>query len=178
MKTLKIISMVVLAMVIIVAIVIIMQPEKPHIEKFIVINAPAASIFPEVSNHQNFNVWSPWTKMDPVVNQAFEGAKANVSSKMAWEASKTGIRSQRIEEIEENKRVKCAMTFNGYDGKFYSEFRLTPEVDGTRVTWTYDGHNVGLKGKAIWVFAGSVLSGQYEQGLRDLKHLVEDKVDH
>jgi len=178
MKTLKIIGIVVLAIVIIVAIVIVMQPEKPHIEKFIVINAPATSIFPEVSNHKNFNIWSPWTKMDPLVNKPFEGAKANVSSKMVWEAAKTGIRSQRIEEIEENKRVKCAMTFNGYDGKFYSEFRLTPEGDGTRVTWTYDGQNVGLKGKAIWVFAGSVLSGQYQQGLIDLKQLVEAKIDH
>jgi hypothetical protein len=178
MKTLKIIGMVVLAMVIIVAIVIVMQPEEPHIEKSIVINAPAASIFPEVSNHKNFNILSPWTKMDPLVNQPFDGAKANVSSKMVWEASKTGIRSQRIEEIEENKRVKCVMTFNGYDGKFYSEFRLTPEGDGTRVTWTYDGQNVGLKGKAIWLFAGSVLGGQYQQGLIDLKHLVEDKLDH
>jgi Polyketide cyclase / dehydrase and lipid transport len=178
MKTLKIIGIVVLAMVIIVAIVIVMQPEEAHIEKSIVINAPATSIFPEVSNYKNFNVWSPWTKMDPVVNQPFEGAKATVSSKIAWEASKTGIRSQRIEEIEENKRVKCAMTFNGYDGKFYSEFKLTPEEDGTRVTWTYDGQNVGLKGKAIWVFAGSVLSSQYQQGLIDLKHLVEDKIDH
>ena len=54
MKTLKIIGMVVLAMVVILAIVIVMQPEKAHIEKSIVINAPAASIFPEVSNHRNF----------------------------------------------------------------------------------------------------------------------------
>ena len=175
MKTLKIIGMVVLAMVVILAIVIAMQPEKAHIEKSIVINAPAASIFPEVSNYKSFNVWSPWTKMDPAARETFEGAEASVGSKFSWEGSKTGIGSQRIEEIEENKRVKCAMTFKGYDGKFYSEFILTPNGNGTRVTWTYDGENVGLKGKAIWVFAGSVLSSQYEQGLKDLKHLVEDK---
>jgi hypothetical protein len=177
MKTLKIIGMVVLAIVVILAIVIVMQPEKAHIEKSIVINASAASVFPEVSNYKNFNVWSPWTKMDPIASHTFEGTQANVSSEMLWEGSKTGLRVQRIEEIEENKRVKCAMTFAGYDGIFYSEFRLTPEGNGTRVTWTYDGENTGLKGKAIWVFAGGMLASQYKHGLQDLKNLVEDKRD-
>ena len=175
MKTLKIIGMVVLAMAALLAIVIVIQPEKAHIEKAIVINAPASSIFPEVSNHENFNVWSGWTKMEPNASQTFEGTKANVSSKMIWDGSKTGLRLQRIEEIEENKRVKCAMTFAGYDGVFYSEFRLTPEGNGTRVTWTYDGENTGLKGKAIWVFAGGMLASHYSHGLKDLKKLVENK---
>src|SRR5262245_34546804 len=123
MKALKIIGIVGLAIVVILAIVILVQPEKAHIEKYIVINAPAASIFPEVSDYKNFNVWSPWTKMDPTVNPV-DGAHASVSSKMIWPETKTGIGFQRIEEIEENKRVKCAMTFAGYDGIFYSEFKL------------------------------------------------------
>ena len=169
--------MVVFAIVVILTIVIVMQPEKAHIEKSIVINAPAASIFPEVSNYKNFNVWSGWTKMDPKVSETFDRTRANVSSKMVWEGSETGPRLQRIEEIEENKRVKCAMTFAGYDGIFYSEFRLTPEGNGTRVTWTYDGENTGLKGKAIWVFAGGMLASHYSHGLKDLKKLVEDKID-
>jgi hypothetical protein len=172
MKTLKIIGMVVLAIVVILAIVIVKQPEKAHIEKSIVINATAASIFPEVSNYKNFNVWSPWTKMHP---HTFQGTQANVGSRMIWEDSKTGVRVQRIEEVEQNKRVKCAMTFAGYDGIFYSEFRLTPEGNGTRVTWTFDGENTGLKGKAIWAFAGAMLSSQYKHSLQDLKSLVENK---
>lgn len=169
--------MVVLAMVIILAIVIIIQPDKAHIEKYIVINAPAATIFPEVSNYKNFNVWSPWTKMDPTA-ESFKGMHASVSSKVMSEESKTGIGLQRIEEIEENKRVKCAMTFAGYDGIFYSEFKLTPEGNSTRVTWTYDAENTGLKGKAIWVFAGGMLASQYQHGLTALKKLVEEKRAH
>ena len=165
--------MVVLAIVVILTIVIVMQPEKAHIEKSIFINAPATSIFPEVSNYKNFNVWSGWAKMDAKAT----GTEANVSSKIMWNGSKTGIRLQRVEEIEENKRVKCAMTFAGYDGIFYSEFRLRPEGNGTRVTWTYDGENTGLKGKAIWVFAGGMLASHYAHGLKDLKKLVEDKSD-
>lgn len=176
MKTLKIIGIVVLAMIVILAIVIAMQPERAHIEKSIVIDAPPATIFPEVSNYQNFNVWSPWAKMDPEAKQTFEGPPASVGSTMSWNGPKTGTGSMKIEEIEDNKRVKSAMTFGGYEGKFYSEFILTPEQDDdTRVTWTYDGPNNGLTGKAMWIVMGSMLSSQFDQGLGDLKELVENK---
>jgi uncharacterized protein YndB with AHSA1/START domain len=175
MKTLKIISMVVLAIIVIQAIVIAMQPEKAHIEKSIVINAPADSIFPEVSNYRNFSTWSPWTKMDPEVKQSFDETQASVGSTMSWDGPKTGKGLMKVEEIEENKRVKSSMTFGGYNGKFYSEFILTPEENGTRVTWTYEGHNAGLTGKAMWVVIGSMLSSQYDQGLKDLKDLVEHR---
>ena len=175
MKTLKIIGVVVLTLAVILAIVIAMQPEMAHIEKSIVINAPAASIFPEVSNYHNFNVWSPWAKMDPEAKQTFEGPGDSVGSTMSWSGPKTGTGSMTIEEIEENKRVKSVMTFGGSDRKFSSEFILTPEQNGTRVTWTYDGPNVGLAGKAMWVIMGSMLSSQYDQGLKDLKEVVESK---
>ena len=167
--------MVVLALTVILAIVISMQPDTAHIEKSIVIDAPAASIFPEVSNYRNFNVWSPWAKMDPEAKQTFEGPDGSVGSTMSWNGPKTGTGSMTIEEIEENKRVKSAMTFGGSDGKFSSEFILTPEQNGTRVTWTYDGPNVGFAGKAMWVIMGSMLSSQYDQGLKDLKEVVETK---
>ena len=175
MKTLKIIGMVVLALTVILVIVVAMQPESAHIEKSIVIDAPAASIFPEVSNYHNFNAWSPWAKMDPKAKQTFEGQDGSVGSTMSWNGPKTGTGSMTIEEIEENKRVKSSMTFGGSDGKFYSEFILTPEQNGTRVTWTYDGPNPGLAEKTMWVIMGSMLSSQYDQGLKDLKDLVEKK---
>lgn len=175
MKTLKIISMVVLALIVILAIVIAMQPENAHIEKSIVINAPADSIFPQVSNYRNFSVWSPWTKMDPEVKQSFDEPQASVGSTMTWDGPKTGKGLMKIEEIEDHQRVKSSMTFGGYDGKFYSEFILTPAENGTRVTWTYEGPNAGLTGKAMWVIMGSMLSSQYDQGLKDLKELVERK---
>ena len=167
--------MVVLAMIVILTIVIAVQPDSAHIEKSIMIDAPAATIFSEVSNYQNFNAWSPWSKMDPEANQTFDGPPGSVGSSMSWSGPKTGTGSMKIEEIEENKRVKSAMTFGGYDGKFYSEFILTPDENRTLVTWTYDGPNSGLTGKAVWIIMGSILSSQYEQGLRDLKEVVEER---
>jgi hypothetical protein len=140
-----------------------------------VIDASPAAIFPEVSNYRNFVVWSPWNKMDPEAAQTFEGDPGTIGSKMNWDGPKTGKGSQRIIELAGNKRVKSAMEFDGMAGEFRSEFILSPNEEGTLVTWTYDGPNDGIAAKAMWIFMGSMLSSQYNQGLQDLKELVEQK---
>ena len=175
MKTFKIVGIVVMALLIILGIVIAMQPSEAHLEKSIVIHAPAASIFPEISNFKNFNTWSPWSKMDPDVKHTYEGTDGTVGSRMNWDGPKTGKGSQWIEELEVDKRVKCGMSFEGFEGTLASEFILEPEGAGTKVTWTYDGPNKGLAGKATWIIMGAMISSQFDQGLKDLKSLVESR---
>ncbi len=175
MKAVKIIGIIVGVIVIILAIVITMQPSEAHLEKSIIINAPPSAIFPQVSNFKNFIEWDPWSKMDPEVKHTFKGTEGTVGSRMDWEGPEISSGSQWIEEIDENKRVKFGMTFSGFDGKFQSEFLLEPQGDFTRVTWTYDGPNAGLSGKAMWVIIGPMLGGQYDEGLRTLKKRVESR---
>ena len=175
MKALKMVGIIIGVMVIILMIVIAMQPSEAHLQKSIVINAPPSSIFPEVSNFRKFSEWEPWSKTDPDVKQTFEGTDGTVGSKMSWDGPKIGSGSQWIEEIDENKRVKCGMSFGGSDGKYYSEFILDPEGNGTKVTWSYGGPNSGIAGKAMWVILGPMLAGQYDEGLKDLKTRIEGK---
>jgi hypothetical protein len=173
MKALKIIGIVVAAILVIALIAVFMQPAKGHVEKSIVINAPASAIFPHINSMKNFTAWSPWSKMDPGAKQTFEGAEAGVGAKMSWVGKKTGKGSQWVEESVENERVKTGLSFEGFDGTSWAELKLTPEGSGTKVTWTYDGDNKGFAGKAMWVMMGGMLGGQYEDGLKDLKQLVE-----
>ncbi len=175
MKALKIIGIILLVIIAIGLIAVLIQPAQGHIEKSIVINAPASSVFAEVSDFEKFNAWSPWAKMDPEAKQTVEGAAASVGHKMSWDGPKTGTGSQWTEEIRENEYVKNGMKFGGSETTFYNEFILTPEGEGTKITWTYDGANEGLSGKAMWLVMGSMLSNQYEQGLSDLKQIVESK---
>ncbi len=58
MKALKIIGIILLAIIGICLVAVLLQPSQGHIEKSIVINAPASSVFTEVSDFQKFNVWS------------------------------------------------------------------------------------------------------------------------
>ena len=175
MKVLKIIGIFLLVVIAIGLVAVLLQPGQGRIEKSIVINAPASSVFAEVSDFEKFNVWSPWAKMDPEAKQTVEGSAASIGHKMAWDGPKTGNGSQWTEEIRENEYVKNGMKFGGMNVTVYNEFILSPAGDGTKVTWTYDGANEGFSGKAMWLVMGSMLGNQYEEGLKDLKQIVESK---
>lgn len=175
MKILKIIGVILLAIVVILLGLILMQPAKGHVEKSVVINAPASAIFPHLNNLEKFVAWSPWSKMDPAAKNTFEEPVAGVGAKMQWDGPETGKGSQWISESVENERVKTGLKFEGFDGESIAEFTLKPEGNGTKVTWTYDGPDNGFMGKAIWLMMGSMLDTQYQDGLNDLKKLIESQ---
>lgn len=173
MKALKIIGIIILAIILIGAIAAALQPSKGHVEKTIVINVPPSTVFAEVNAFKSFREWSPWAKMDPAATYTYEGPESGVGAKMNWSGEKVGKGSQWIEESVENQKVKNGLAFEGFGGTAYAEFVLTPEGDGTKVLWTYDGDNEGYSGKAMWMLMGPMLGGQYEQGLGDLKKYLE-----
>ncbi|MFM7853871.1 MAG: SRPBCC family protein [Flammeovirgaceae bacterium] len=175
MKALKIIGIVLGVIVVILAGLILIQPSRGHVEKSVVINAPASAIFPHLNNLEKFVAWSPWSKMDPAAKNTYEGAAAGVGAKMQWDGPNTGKGAQWIIESVENERVKTGLKFEGFEAESNAEFFLKPEGEGTKVTWTYDGGDAGLAGKAMWLLMGSMLGSQYQDGLNDLKKLVESQ---
>lgn len=175
MKILKTLGVILLAVIVILLGLILTQPAKGHVEKSVVIHAPASAIFPHLNNLEKFVAWSPWSKMDPTVKNVFEEPAAGVGAKMHWDGPETGKGSQWIIESIENERVKTGLKFDGFDGESMAEFTLRPEESGTKVTWTYDGPDNGFMGKAIWLMMGSMLDSQYQDGLNDLKKLIESQ---
>lgn len=172
MKILKIIGVVLLAAIIIFVAVVFMQPSHGYVQKSIVINAPVYRVFTEVNSFRNFTKWSPWSKMDPGATYTYDGMEG-YGAQMNWNGEKLSKGSQRIVESVENKRVKADLVFDGYDGKAQAEFVLEQEGDNTKLMWLYEGENKGFGGKAMWVFMKGMLDDQYEQGLRDLKQMIE-----
>jgi len=67
------------------------------------------------------------------------------------------------------------VVFEGFDGTFYSDLKMEPAGDGTKVTWIYDGNNNSFKEKAMWMMRKGDLNDQYDEGLKALKEIVERK---
>ena len=175
MKTLKIAATVVGAISIIMIIVLTIQPEKAHLERSIVIEAPDSVIFPYLSNYKMLSNWWPWPKMDADLKQTYEGIDGTIGSKVLWSGEKTGNGSMVLEELDQNKRVKSLMAIAGQRQTATNEFALEQKETGTLVTWTYDGVNDGVIGKAKWVIMGTLLGSQYDLGLKNLKKIIEEK---
>ena len=175
MKTLKIAATVLGAIGIIIVIVLTIQPEKAHLERSIVIEAPDSVIFPYLSNYKILSSWWPWPKMDADLKQTYEGIDGTIGSKVLWSGEKAGNGSMVLEELDQNKRVKSLMAIAGQRQVATNEFVLEQTETGTRVTWTYDGANDGVIGKAKWVIMGTLLGSQYDLGLKNLKEIIEEK---
>jgi hypothetical protein len=183
MKALKITGIVVLSIMVITVVSLAVMSPKSHLERSIVIQAQPASVYEELVSFKNFNSWSPWFKIDPNMKHSFEGPEFGVGAKMSWDSENpnVGKGTQWIIEAEENRRVKSGMNFGGMDGNFIAEFILEPALEGTKVTWTYDGDvsntpmlNAAM-GKFFGAFMDSMLGPSLEQGLGALKQKVENK---
>jgi len=176
MKALKITGIVLAALLIIGIIVVALLPSHSHLERSTVINAQPTQVFAELNSYKNFNSWSPWAALDPNTKYEFSGPESGVGATMSWTSDNenVGNGSQKIIESEENARVKTELSFEGFDGKAYGEFILTPEGDGTKVTWSYDGDMSGVY-KIFGLMMDSMLGPSYEQGLSALKTVVESK---
>ena len=175
MKAIKIIGIILLAFGVIGGIAVFTQPARGHVEKSIVIDAPPAAVFKVVNSFKSFNKWSPWAKMDLDTKYTFEGPESGVGAKLSWESRKVAVGkgSQWIEASVENEKVKIGLAFEGNDSKEHAVFILAPMGGGTTLTWTFDGENVGVKGKTMWLLMNVMLNDVYEQGIMDLKGYIE-----
>jgi hypothetical protein len=65
MKSLGVAGIALAALAAIFVIIVLAQPTQGHIEKSIVIVAPASAINDEIDRFQSFDAWSPWSKVSP-----------------------------------------------------------------------------------------------------------------
>src|SRR5216684_4081595 len=87
-ETTLIILGVIAAIVVILVIVIAMQPADFRVTRSAAMSAPPAEAFAQVNDFHNWNAWSPWAKIDPAMQQTFEGAPAGTGAVYAWSGNK------------------------------------------------------------------------------------------
>lgn len=156
-----------------------MQPDDFNISRNLVINAPAAEIFPHINDLEKSQKWSPWVEMDPEAKYALEGPKAGVGAIVHWDGEKSGKGSMTLTESRAPGFVKFRLDFlKPMEATNTAEFTLTPSTEGagTLVTWTMSGHNTFLgKVMSLVMNCDKMVGDQFEKGLNNLKALTEKK---
>ncbi len=180
-KALKILGFSLVGVVALIAILSVSLSPKQHMERSAVINASPAVVFEQINNLKNCVKWQPWGMQDPNIKYTYEGPEAGVGTKVVWESEKMGNGSQWIVESEQDKHVKMGLQFAQMGGTYSGDINLEPAEGGTKVTWTYDGDVTGAgmassaMGKIMGMFIDSMLGGDYEKGLSNLKALAESQ---
>ncbi|MCB9955134.1 MAG: SRPBCC family protein [Parvularculaceae bacterium] len=154
-------------------------PDKTHVERSIVINAPQEEVFALVSDFNEWSAWSPWASYDPDMKMTVAGS--GVGQTMNWESAKLGDGGQEITELDAPRHVAMKLDF-GDMGRAYAAFNLAPDENGVRVTWALDSHS--REGAALYFqplftymgfFMDAMVGKDYETGLANLKRVAESR---
>ncbi|WP_199902557.1 SRPBCC family protein [Azospirillum sp. B4] len=140
----KIFIMVVVAVLVILAIILgaaSTRPDSFRIQRTATIKAPPEAIYPFIADFHRWSAWSPWEKMDPAMTRTFGGPDSGVGASYAWRGNKTvGEGRMEITQAAEPTTVGIKLDFlKPFEAHNTTEFTLTPQGDGTTVSWVMSG---------------------------------------
>jgi len=179
MKIIKRILTTLALLIVVLAVVGFLLPSHAHVERSIVINAPAEAFFPLIANLKENSQWSPWHARDPDMKQTFTGEDGKVGSKVAWESQDkhVGTGTQEITLLVPNERIETHLDF-GDQGAADAYFQFD-ETDGTcKVTWGFDselGNNP--VGRYFGLMFDGMIGPMYDEGLGKIKELAEAGIE-
>ena len=150
-------------------------PDRVHVERSVLIDAPQGKVFTLINDFREFNKWSPWFARDRTMDIVFTGPETGVGSKMSWRSDhpEVGSGSQEIIASEPESLVRTHLDF-GRQGTATAEFRLAPQGDATHVTWGFDAEfGWDLLGRYFGLLFDRMIGPDYENGLANLESLAE-----
>jgi uncharacterized protein YndB with AHSA1/START domain len=168
--------LIVVAIVAIIAIRATFIPSSFRVERSVVIKAPPEKIFALINDFHNFGVWSPWEHLDPNMKKSLTGAVSGKGAIYEWSGnSKAGAGRMEILESTPSSRVLTKIDFiKPIAGSNTAEYTITPEADGTKVTWAMFGPTPFIsKIMQVFVSMDSLIGGDFEKGLSAMKTASE-----
>jgi hypothetical protein len=172
-------SIIIAVVVLIVAVLIYaaIKPSNFQIQRSTSINASAKKIFPFINDLRNMQSWSAWETVDPDMKRSYEGETSGIGAKYVWEGNREiGQGSMEITESTPPSKVTLKLDFiKPFEGHSTVEFTLEPNGDNTVVTQTMQGTSTYLPRLMCLLFFNQdkMIGGKFEQGLANLKALVE-----
>ena len=171
-KTIGIVVIVLIAGVLIFAAT---KPDTFRVQRAASIKAPPEKIAAVLGDFHGWEAWSPWEKMDPAMKRSYSGAPKGKGAVYAWEGN--GKVGQGRMEITEDAPSRVAMDLDfakPFEAHNKVVFTLAPKGDSTEVVWSMQGP-VPYVAKIVHVFVDmdSMVGGQFETGLANLKSVTE-----
>lgn len=177
MKKLKIVLGVLVSLFVIITAVGFLLPSRVRVERSIVVNAPASSIYPLIANLKAGHAqWTPFNDaMDPEKKVVFSGAEEGVGASQAWEGPKSGDGQMTITKADPARGIEYDMVTMQESFRLHGSMLCEPAGEGTKVTWT---DTMEIKGgspykRYMGFFHKTVFGDMLAQGLTNLKQTAE-----
>lgn len=152
------------------------RPDTFRVERHIVINRPAAEIFPLLEDFHAWPRWSPWEDLDPALRRTFKGADRGKGAVYEWEGNaKAGKGHMEITRSDPPTHLTIDLSFiRPFKAENAAAFDLEPQADGTEVSWAiYGPLPFPSKVMSVFVSMDKLVGKDFEKGLARLKSTVE-----
>ena len=153
-----------------------LQPSDYRVARSATISAPPTDVFAQVNDFRKWEAWSPWAKLDPAMQVAYEGPASGTGAIYRWTGNdQVGEGSATIIESRPNELVRIQLDFvKPVAAADIAEFDLKPAGDQVAVTWSLSGENNFLcKAVNLVMNMDRMLGAMFDQGLADLKARAE-----
>lgn len=175
----RIVKRIVLTILVLVAIALLaaaLLPKDMTVERSVLINQPADSVFGYVKYLRNQNDFSKWAGMDPAMHKEFHGTDAQPGFVSRWESNQRDVGSgeQSIRAIDPaSRRIDFAIHFfKPMDGTADAWMQANDKGGSSDVHWSITMHMKWPFNLMGVFFKGSV-GNDLQTGLDNLKTRLE-----
>jgi uncharacterized protein YndB with AHSA1/START domain len=172
----KVIALVLAALIGLLLVYAATRPDSFRVERSITVASPPDKVFALVNNFHQWELWSPWEKVDPNIQRSYSGATEGQGAIYAWQGNKD-IGSGRMEITESSapSRLEIKIDFmTPFEAHNTVSFTLVPQGQGTVVTQAMYGPSPFIsKLMSLFFSMDKMVGSKYEEGLATLKALAE-----
>ena len=151
-------------------------PDTYTVERSTTVRADADRVYQQIVDFHRWPTWSPWEDVDPDMQRSYAGPAEGVGAVYEWSGNrKAGAGRMEIIDAERPNRVVIDLRFlKPFKSTSTTTFALTPDGDGTRVTWTMTGaRTLGLRVMGMFTSMDKLVGGDFEKGLARLRTAAE-----
>lgn len=166
-----------LALVALLLVVGFFLPSRQRIERSVAMRGKPEGIFNLIATLKRWPDWTAWTtNRFPDMTLRFDGPDTGVGATMVAVGKSSGDGTVKLTQADSASGIGYTLDFNHGVQVFTGAIRYMNTPDGLVVTWTLDA-NLGANPLKRWagLAMDSLMSGDMEQGLANLKRRVEEK---
>jgi len=176
-KFLKKIGFGILGLLIILLVIGFLLPTERTVEVSEGINAPISLVFDQVNDLRNWEYWSPWKEMDPLMEMSYSNPPAGKSAFYKWKSENKRVGSGKLTLVEviPQQKIVTAMEFKDWDSGT-SEFTFREEKREVVVTWSMHlrlGRSPFSRYQGLFMVGG--VRQMFKKGLENMRIHVEKR---
>ena len=148
-----------------------MRQDTFHVERSKRIAAPPEWVFAQINDLQRMKNWNPYEQKDPSLKGEFGPTTRGVGASYSFDSQKVATGRMTIVESKPLRQVTLRLDFEKpFVSTVTTEYTLTPDRGGTKVTWSMNGPSSFVHKLMETVFVLDPLIGRdLDAGLSNLK---------